>query len=74
MSRMKYKQRYITTWEKAPVLFDSEYAAILLGLRVQTVRYMARTGELPAVKIGRVWRFEKSALMAKVGIKERWES
>ncbi len=71
MSRMKYKQRYITTWEKAPVIFDTEYAAILLGIHPATVRTMARLGQLPASKVGRLWRFEKSALMEKVGIKDR---
>ena len=74
MSTMKCKKRYITTWEKAPVVFDTEYAALLLGISKKTVQRMAKTGELPAFRVGCLWRFEKSALMAKVGIKERWES
>jgi excisionase family DNA binding protein len=33
-----------------------------LKLQPETIRSMARRGELPAVKFGKVWRFEKTAI------------
>ncbi len=43
-------------------LWTVEDVAQYLKLEPETVRSMARTGKLPAIKIGKVWRFKKSAL------------
>lgn len=37
-------------------------AAALLGVHEQTVRKLARSGKLPAFKVGRDWRFSRGAL------------
>jgi excisionase family DNA binding protein len=42
-----------------------EQAAEILGVHSETVRRLARAGELPATKVGRHWRFRRQAL-------ERW--
>ena len=69
--KAKPKERPLTTWEKAPQLMETDYAALLLGLNPDTLRKMARRGDVPAVKLGpRLWRFEKKALMAWVGAAE----
>ncbi|MGP0017951.1 MAG: helix-turn-helix domain-containing protein [Candidatus Sulfotelmatobacter sp.] len=44
-----------------PLLSDAE-AGALLGLHHKTVQRLARAGELPAVRIGRYWRFRATAL------------
>jgi excisionase family DNA binding protein len=44
-----------------PLLSDAD-AGKLLGLHPKTVQRLARQGELPAVRIGRYWRFRASAL------------
>jgi excisionase family DNA binding protein len=44
-----------------PLLSDAQ-AGELLGLHPKTVQRLARRGELPAVRIGRYWRFRASAL------------
>lgn len=43
-------------------LFTVEEVSAYLKLKPGTVRAMARTGELPAVKMNRVWRFLKSQI------------
>jgi excisionase family DNA binding protein len=43
-------------------LWTVQEVAHFLRLKPETVRAMARRGELPAVKLGRVWRFRRSAL------------
>jgi excisionase family DNA binding protein len=43
-------------------LWTVEDVAAYLKLQPETIRSMARRGELPALKIGKVWRFQKSAL------------
>ena len=69
-SKVTPLNRPITSWEKAPQFMTAEYAALLLGITVVTLRRMARDGEIPAKKTGpRLWRFEKSALMAWAGVK-----
>lgn len=44
-----------------PLLSDTQVSQIL-GLHAKTVQRMARRGELPAIRIGRYWRFRASAL------------
>ncbi len=44
-----------------PLLSDVQ-AGGLLGLHPKTVQRLARTGKLPAVRVGRYWRFRASAL------------
>jgi len=43
-------------------LITSENAAQLLGIHPKTVQQMAREGRIPAVRIGKFWRFRKSDL------------
>jgi excisionase family DNA binding protein len=49
---------------------DSEYIAILLGLTVQHVRTLTRSGELPAVKVGKNYRYDKGQIMKRLGALE----
>lgn len=46
-----------------PLLSDL-HAGQLLGLHPKTVQRMARRGEIPAIRIGRYWRFRASELNA----------
>lgn len=43
-------------------LLDSVQAARLLRIHPKTVRAKARNGEIPAIRVGRVWRFRASSL------------
>lgn len=63
------KQRPAVTWEQVPVIMDSAYLAMLLGIPKEDVRLMARRGELPGIKVGkRVWRFEKTSVMKALNV------
>jgi excisionase family DNA binding protein len=44
------------------LLWTVNDVAVYLKLQPETVRGMARRGELPGIKIGKVWRFRKSAI------------
>ncbi len=46
----------------ASPLWTVEEVADYLKLQPETIRCMARRGELPAIKIGKVWRFRKQAI------------
>ncbi len=43
-------------------LLDAERAARLLEIHPKTLQRMARLGQVPAVRIGRYWRFRASDL------------
>lgn len=43
-------------------LLSTQNAAALLGLARETVAIYANNGTIPATKIGRRWRFQKSDL------------
>jgi excisionase family DNA binding protein len=43
-------------------LWTVEDVAADLKLQPETIRSMARRGELPALMIGKVWRFQKPAI------------
>jgi excisionase family DNA binding protein len=48
--------------DDGPVL-DAKQAAELLGAHVETVRRMARRGDIPSYKMGKDWRFKREELM-----------
>jgi len=43
-------------------LWTVEEVAEYLKLQPETIRSMARRGELPAIKLGKFWRFRKTAI------------
>ena len=43
-------------------LLTVDEVAKFLRLKPATIRSMARRGELPAIKLGRVWRFKRSSI------------
>jgi excisionase family DNA binding protein len=43
-------------------LLDTHEAALLLNVHPETVKRMARRGDLAAVKFGKIWRFRVLAL------------
>jgi excisionase family DNA binding protein len=47
-------------------LLDVQEAAELLRLHPKTIQALARSGNVPCAKIGKYWRFRKSALDAWV--------
>jgi excisionase family DNA binding protein len=47
-------------------LLNSTEAATLLGLHKATLQRMARAGQLPCVKVGKLWRFSVTQLNAWV--------
>jgi excisionase family DNA binding protein len=44
-------------------VFTTSQAAAFLGVHVQTVRRLARSGRIPCFKVGADWRFRKQALV-----------
>jgi excisionase family DNA binding protein len=53
--------------EFEPLLNDRQ-AAELLGVHPKTVQRFARNGEIPAIQIGRYWRYRASSLNEWVGL------
>ena len=51
-----------STLDTSSPLWTVDEVASYLKLQPETVRSMARRGELPAIKLGKVWRFQKIAI------------
>lgn len=49
-----------------PDILDAEGLAERLGIAPNTVRKLARTGEIPAIRIGKAWRFYWPAVVGTV--------
>jgi excisionase family DNA binding protein len=45
-------------------VLNAKEAAEFLGFNPYTIREKARAGEIPALKVGRQWRFSRQALLA----------
>ena len=45
-----------------PVMLSTEQVAEILGVHIDTVRRMIKERELPAKKLGRVWRVSRQEL------------
>jgi excisionase family DNA binding protein len=44
-------------------LLNTDEAAMLLRIHPKTLQRMARKGEIPAMQVGKLWRFSTSALL-----------
>ncbi len=44
-------------------VLNTKEAAAFLGAHIETIRRLARRGEIPAYKIGKDWRYRKKALL-----------
>lgn len=55
-------------------VIDSEACAEMLGCTVLQVEELARTGEIPGLKIGRPWRFVRADLLTYLAEKARAEA
>lgn len=51
----------------SPEILNIEEAAALLGVSIKTFNKVLHTQSLPGRKIGREWKFSRSALIAWVG-------
>src|SRR5437016_5509255 len=52
----------VSNTAKCEPLLDSTEAAQLLRIHPKTLQRMARNGQIPAMQIGKLWRFSPSAL------------
>lgn len=57
------RTKYVYRWDDVPVIVDLPYAAILLGVSIECLKKWAQSGKIPAFKIGKLWRINKSDLM-----------
>ncbi len=53
------------------LLWTVDDIARFLRLRTETVRAMARRGEIPALQVGRLWRFEPGQVKSWLGQREK---
>lgn len=51
-------------------LMDSKEVADLLGISWRQVQRLAKTGAIPALKVGKLWRFPRGRLLSFCGIDE----
>lgn len=52
-------------------LLSPNEAATILRVSAYTVRQMAREGRIPAIRLGKFWRFRRSSLIAWTAERER---
>ncbi len=52
--------------KKFEPLLDSQQAADLMQVHPETLKRRARRGEIPGMKLGKVWRFRASGLEAYI--------
>ncbi len=58
----KKRPDFVYHWDNLPVVLDPPYAAHLLGCSTSLIRKMCQAGDLPAVKIGDMWRIPRDKL------------
>lgn len=49
-------------WTDYPLVLNSELAAKLIGVHLNTIKKLAKNGEIPARRIGRNWRYSRDEL------------
>lgn len=68
MRMRQEREKMFTSWDEVPVTVDTRSTAKLLGVLPETVRRKVADGKIPAYKIAREWRINKSDLMALCGV------
>jgi excisionase family DNA binding protein len=63
---LRETRRAMTGMRTKPGILTDEQVAALLDCEVSVVQSMARTAELPGLKIGRPWLFPREALMTRL--------
>jgi excisionase family DNA binding protein len=61
----KLPQRATSDWQAAEPYLDTDEAAALLRVHPKTLQRMARKGEVRGIRVGKLWRFRGSDLLAK---------
>jgi len=56
-----------TNINEVPLVLTTEEAAQLLNVSVNVVKHLAGKGKVPALKVGREWRFYRDALLGTIG-------
>ena len=51
------------SWEDAPIILTAQQVSELLGVSPKTIRIRCAKKEIPAIKIGKLWRIDKQKLM-----------
>ena len=52
-------------------VLNTQETAAFLGVHVETVRRLARSGALPSFKVGKGWRFRRDALLQWIDEQQR---
>lgn len=58
----------IEVMETWPELVNMDRASVILSMPVRTLNTLANKGTVPAVKIGKRWKFPRRKLMAMAGL------
>jgi excisionase family DNA binding protein len=61
----KLPQRATSEWQANEPYLDTDEAAALLRVHPKTLQRMARKGEVRGIRVGKLWRFRGSDLLAK---------
>ena len=67
---LRKKPNYFTSWDDVPIVMDVATAARILAVPYECLRMKVKRRELPAIKIGTLWRITKTSLMKYVGEEE----
>lgn len=62
MAHLSHKKPLASEKHVPEPLLDSEEAAAIIKIHPKTLQRLARTGEIRAVQVGRLWRFRGSEI------------
>ena len=62
MGQKRQKNQWIKSDQGVPCLLTPAQVSELFNLKVRQVTELARQGRIPAVKVGRLWRFPMDSL------------
>lgn len=56
------KKKQIFNWDEVPLVLGTDLVSLILGIKPNTLTKLCLEGSVPAFKVGRLWKFEKTAL------------
>ena len=62
-----YKQRNaFYDWSRVPLILDTTQAALLLQITPDRLAHLCKTGQFPAMRVGKAWRIGREAIRERL--------
>ncbi len=53
-------------WSRVPLILDTTQAALLLQITPDRLAHLCKTGQFPAMRVGKAWRLDRDVIRERL--------